>query len=90
MSHTKGPWEIAFILGKRQIHAPMKRSIVLLREEARDAEDLANEALILAAPEMLEALKAAVDALRDYMNATGFKKIEIEQCEAVIKKATCG
>ena len=100
--HTPGPWEATGNLVRSPMHQPegLPRGVQIV--ECRDgyflphtAEAKANARLIAAAPELLEALKAATDALAGGLWDYGPGQDEhekcndvIESCRAVIAKAT--
>ena len=93
--YTPGPWTVdeshidgAINAGKR--HVALANFYNCHDEEVRVTRDQqkANAHLIAAAPEMLEALKKAVDALElaDDSGTPGLRKI-IAEADAAIRKA---
>ncbi len=83
--HTKGPWKVAPDFSIVSEHAYYKIAEIVAGD--RDGECEANASLIAAAPELLEALQAALEALR---GSAGFDEINNakKQVKAAIAKAT--
>ena len=84
--HTPGPWEVqgsTYITVNSLILAHCKQMGHVALEEAE-----ANSRLIAAAPDLLEALKVAID-IRKNPEGVSFEAVKafIERAEAVIAKA---
>jgi hypothetical protein len=81
--------------GKYIMGVEMTDVIVFLphwRDNAQNVEQIANARLIAAAPELLEALKYTLDAMRDLLrqipNNEGLADFNFDQCERVELIAT--
>jgi hypothetical protein len=91
--HTPGPWKVkagtnAVLAGRKQICSHVNAASALPVNMLDDQEIAqANARLIAAAPELLEALQAALEALR---GSAGFDEINNakKQIKAAIDKAT--
>ena len=68
MKHTKGPWTIVDFDGPMRIESKVGRIAELL--SGYQATRFANARLIVAAPEMLEALIEAQIALKEITNGS--------------------
>ena len=90
-AHTPGPW--MYYTGTRSIWAEGQRAICIMTgaRKTADMERDANAHLIAAAPELLDALRAAVDLYGKPggpWNVPGSVGTWIEQARAAIAAAT--
>lgn len=67
-THTPGPWHRNIAPARKYpvIFAGRNTHVAKIIPTGRDAEDEANANLLAAAPELLAALEAAIDAIGEY------------------------
>lgn len=88
MSHTPGPWEYQYSTGTSHKNCPWEIIFGDVECIAESVYEEADARLIAAAPDMLAALKAALEDLRDVPGKHAPPSVEM--VEAAIAKATGG
>lgn len=89
MKHTPGPWMLE-ASGIRVLTAPGRSPIDMGFSGLTQEHDKANARLIVAAPELLAALKLAVsyaEAMERALNVSGQRNATLEDARAAIAKA---
>ena len=82
--HTPGPWELGLVSGAEcavQTTTYPKRTIAILDDGIVGHRNPENARLIAAAPDMLEALKSALEHFSEELPIHGIVKRAIEKAE---------
>ena len=89
--HTQGSWQVlhdASVVGPDEVQEDGSIHVQSIARMALCQELMANARLIAAAPELLDAANAALDAMTDERADDEYKKMAVSLLRSAIAKAT--